>query len=162
MTSLLFSVILQKYSHMETKIGKLLFFLIALLLCPVMAHADDDNDDEADADSTAAGSTFVLSRIEVPNAFSPNGDGINDVFRVKDTTQNIIDFRAIIFNRWGQKIYEWDTLDGGWDGTHNGRPVKDGVYFVLVKAKGGDGRDHTIRRDVNLIRKFNEVTGANE
>ena len=72
-----------------------------------------------------------------------------------------MEFHAYIFNRYGQKLYEWTDLDGGWDGTHNGHPVKDGVYFVYVKARGADGKEYNIRRDVNLIRKFNEVENTN-
>ena len=48
----------------------------------------------------------------------------------------------------------------GWDGKFNGSPVKDGVYFVLVKALGADGVEYNIRRDVNLIRKYNLETGS--
>ena len=71
----------------------------------------------------------------------------------------------MIFNRWGQCLYTWtDWTDPkkGWDGTYKGKPVKDGVYFVRVKAKGGDGKEFDIRKDVNLLRKFNVVTGGNE
>jgi beta-xylosidase len=49
----------------------------------------------------------------------------------------------------------------GWDGTYQGNPVKDGVYFVYVKARGADGIEYNIRRDVNLIRNFNIVTNSN-
>ena len=67
-----------------------------------------------------------------------------------------ISFRAIILNRWGQKLYEWNDPAGGWDGKHNGHDVKDGVYFVQVIAKGADGRDYHIRKDVNLLRGYTE------
>lgn len=100
--------------------------------------------------------SVASSRLEMPNAFSPNGDGINDVYRAKTGWQSIVEFRAIIFNRSGQKIYEWDDPSGGWDGTHNGKPVSDGVYFCQVKARGADGIRYTIRRDVNLLRGFRE------
>ena len=92
----------------------------------------------------------------MPNAFSPNGDGINDIYKAKDGYQSIVEFKACIFNRWGQKIYEWNDPAGGWDGKHNGKDVKQGVYFVLVKAKGADGRKYEIKRDVNLLRGFTE------
>ncbi|MBQ3630068.1 MAG: gliding motility-associated C-terminal domain-containing protein [Prevotella sp.] len=96
------------------------------------------------------------SKLEFPNAFSPNGDGINDTYKAKDGYRSIISFRAIIVNRWGQKLYEWNDPAGEWDGTYKGRPVKDGVYFVQVIAKGADGKDYHIRKDVNLLRGYTE------
>ena len=55
-------------------------------------------------------------------------------------------------------------MSKGWDGKHNGNPVKEGVYYVLVKAKGSDGREYNIRKDVNLLRGYTEgeKTGGNE
>lgn len=104
--------------------------------------------------------TISESKLEMPNAFSPNGDGINDIYKTKDGYQSIIEFHAYIFNRWGQKLYEWDDPAGGWDGKYNGKDVKQGVYFVLVKAKGADGRTFNIRRDVNLLRGYTEESGT--
>lgn len=101
------------------------------------------------------------SKLEMPNAFSPNGDGINDIYRAKNNYQSIVEFDAYIFNRWGQKIYEWHDPAGGWDGKFNGKDVKQGVYFVLVKAKGADGRKYNIKKDVNLLRGYTESNGVN-
>lgn len=91
------------------------------------------------------------SVLEMPNAFSPNDDGYNDIYRAKEGYESIVSFKATIFNRWGQKLYSWDTLDGGWDGKVNGTTVKDGVYFVVVQARGADGKEYKIRRDVNVL-----------
>lgn len=102
--------------------------------------------------------TISTSLLEMPNAFSPNGDGINDIYKAKSTYKSITEFHAYIFNRWGQKIYEWTDLDGGWDGTYHGKQAKDGVYFVLVKAKGADGTEYNIKRDVNILRSYTEST----
>ena len=96
------------------------------------------------------------SRLEFPNAFSPNGDDINDIYKAKEGWQSIVEFKATIYNRWGQKLYEWTDPNGGWDGTFNGHDVKQGVYYVNVEAKGADGRKYHIRRDVNLLRGYNE------
>lgn len=96
------------------------------------------------------------SKLEMPNAFSPNGDGFNDVYKAKEGWKSIVEFEAWILNRWGQVLFHWNNPDEGWDGTQNGRPVKDGVYFVRVKARGADGRDYDIRRDVNLLRGYTE------
>lgn len=107
--------------------------------------------------------TISESSLEVPNAFSPNGDGINDYFNVYNA-KSLISFSAAIFNRWGQKLYSWglDEIDCescGWDGTYKGKPVKAGVYFVVVKAKGADGIEYEFRNDVNLLRGYNEEVG---
>lgn len=102
--------------------------------------------------------TISESKLDMPNAFSPNGDGINDIYKAKEGYQSLVEFHAYIFNRWGQKLYEWTDPAGGWDGTYKGKDVKDGVYFVLVNAKGADGRTFSIKKDVNLLRGYTEST----
>ena len=54
------------------------------------------------------------------------------------------------------EIYDWTDINGGWDGTWHGKQVKDGTYFVLVKARGADGRKYEIKRDVNILREYIE------
>ena len=117
-------------------------------------------------DSASITVNITESHLEMPNAFSPNDDGHNDVYGAKGIAKNggkstgryrsIVEFHAYIFNRWGQKLYDWTDIEGYWDGTYNGSPCKDGVYYVLVKARGADGKEYNIRRDVNLIRNHNE------
>ncbi len=102
--------------------------------------------------------TISESKLEMPNAFSPNGDGINDIYKAKDGYQSLTEFHAYIFNRWGQKLYEWTNPADGWDGKYKGKDVAQGVYFVLVEAKGADGKTYKIKRDVNLLRGFTEST----
>ena len=100
--------------------------------------------------------TISASLLEVPNAFSPNGDGINDVYKVKSNHKSIVEFHGYIFNRWGVKVYEWTDIDGGWDGTYKGTKVKNGVYFALIKAKGADGIEYNIKRDANILTDYIE------
>lgn len=104
------------------------------------------------------------SKLEFPNAFSPNGDGYNDTFRAKDGYQSIVSFKAAVFNRWGQQLYSWDKLDGEWDGKYNGRVVGDGVYYLVVTAKGADGRKYNIRKAINVLTSYDNSTktGGNE
>ena len=102
-----------------------------------------------------------VSSLLMPNAFSPNGDGINDIYKPKDGYRNIEEFHAYIYNRWGQKLYEWTDPATGWNGTYRGKPVKEGVYFCLVKAKGADGVVYNIKRDVNLLRGYTEEQNSN-
>lgn len=100
------------------------------------------------------------SKLEMPNAFSPNGDDINDIYKPKKGFQSIVDFHATIYNRWGTKLFEWNDPNTGWDGTYKGKQVAQGVYFVHVKARGADGRVFDIKRDVNLLRGYTESTST--
>lgn len=127
----------------------------------VSLYVSYDNSDEPELVSTI-NVTISESALEMPNAFSPNGDGINDVYRAKSGHKSIVEFKAYIFNRWGQKLYEWSDIDDGWDGTYNGKQVAAGVYFVLVKAKGADGREYNIKRDVNVLRDYTEGSTLNQ
>lgn len=99
--------------------------------------------------------TISESKLTFPNAFSPNDDGFNDKYKAKEF-QSLIEFHAYIFNRWGQKLFEWTDPANGWDGTYHGKPVKEGVYFLLARAKGADGTEYEIRKDVNLLRGYNK------
>lgn len=109
---------------------------------------------------TSEGSPITISisesRLDMPNAFSPNGDGINDIYKAKEGYQSLIEFHAYIFNRWGQKLYEWTNPADGWDGKYKGKDVAQGVYYCLVKAKGADGKKYNIKTDVNLLRGYTE------
>ena len=100
--------------------------------------------------------TISESKLTMPNAFSPNDDGHNDKYQAKEY-QSIVEFHAYIFNRWGQKLFEWTNPAEGWDGNYNGNPVKEGVYFVVVKARGADGIVYNIRKDVNLLRGYTKT-----
>ena len=77
------------------------------------------------------GSTAPLS---IPNAFSPNGDGLNDCLKVLGPTK-YKSFYFAIYNRWGQKVFETDDASICWDGTMNGKPVSPGTYFYYIKAE---------------------------
>lgn len=128
----------------------------------VLRWTADAGTEQEVADSTSLMVTILESKLEFPNAFSPNGDGINDIYKAKDGWQSIVDFHAYIFNRSGHKLYEWTDPAGGWDGKVGGRDVSDGVYYVLVKAKGADGHNYHIRKDVNLLRGYIETSGAEQ
>ena len=119
-------------------------------------------------DSAVIKVTISESRLVMPNAFSPNDDLKNDIYGAKGVCdpnstehyRSIVEFHGYIFNRWGQKLFEWTDVSKGWDGKHNGTPVKEGVYFVRVIAKGADGREYNIKKDINLLRSYTEGTGT--
>lgn len=76
----------------------------------------------------------VVSLVNVPNVFTPNGDGKNDVFCVQ--AFSVEAFEAVILNRWGRKVYEWHDPEGGWDGRINGKYASPGTYYYIVTARG--------------------------
>ena len=67
-----------------------------------------------------------------PNAFSPDGDGINDLFKVSG--QGMSDFQIEIYNRWGQMVYKSIDLSNGWDGTFKGKNLPTGTYVYKIKT----------------------------
>jgi gliding motility-associated-like protein len=69
----------------------------------------------------------------IPTAFSPNKDGSNDIFRVKNT--NLSQFQLQVFNRWGEKVFETTDADEGWDGTFRDEPQELGVYVWKAEYK---------------------------
>ena len=69
----------------------------------------------------------------IPNVFTPNGDGTNDVFFI--TSTSLKELTCSVYDRWGLKIAEWNTINGGWDGrTTSGGIASDGVYYYIMKA----------------------------
>lgn len=112
--------------------------------------------DGTELDSVSFSVFIADSWLEFPNAFSPNGDGLNDIYKAKEGYKNIVSFKGIIINRWGQKLFEWTNPADGWDGTYKGHNVKEGVYFAIIKAKGSDGKEYDFRKDVNLLRRYTE------
>ncbi|MBS1783005.1 MAG: gliding motility-associated C-terminal domain-containing protein [Bacteroidetes bacterium] len=87
----------------------------------------------------------------IPNAFTPNGDGHNDVFSVRHMKfQRLIEFR--IFNRWGEEVYSSTDMNNGWDGTFKGVPQEAGVYHYLIRITTPDGGQRMYKGDVTLVR----------
>lgn len=88
--------------------------------------------------------------LEIPNVFTPNGDGVNDLFTIKSTGVKEISLQ--IFNRWGEKLYEFTGVKAAWDGmTPLGAKVPDSTYFYFVKATGFDGKEIEKHGTVNLF-----------
>jgi gliding motility-associated-like protein len=86
----------------------------------------------------------------VPNAFSPNGDGKNDVFQVSGTY--LAAFELKIFNRWGELLFESNSLQNSWDGTFRNKKCPMGVYYFQLKAKGLDGKKVEKTGNVSVLR----------
>ncbi|OJV51263.1 MAG: hypothetical protein BGO31_05350 [Bacteroidetes bacterium 43-16] len=91
--------------------------------------------------------------VKMPNAFSPNGDGKNDVFRPVFKIDRAYTLeRFSVYNRYGQVIYTTSNVNSGWDGYYKGRLQDQGVYYYIVKIKFMDGTERTLNGDVTLIR----------
>ncbi len=91
----------------------------------------------------------------VPNVFTPNGDGYNDVFNID--YQNIWEFQVKIYDRWGVKVFQSTNLESPWNGKVNGRDAAEGVYFWQIiyqeyNGKGGGYEDKMVRGTVSLYR----------
>jgi len=94
------------------------------------------------------------SMLHVPNAFSPGTTpGINDVFKVN--YKSLLNFKAWIYNRWGQQLYHWVNPAEGWDGKQGGNYVAPGVYFYLIEAQGSDGIHYKKKGAINILRSKN-------
>lgn len=85
-----------------------------------------------------------------PSAFSPNGDGVNDVLYVRGN--GIATMKMSVFNRWGQKIFETDNPSTGWDGTFNGTPQPVDTYACVLKVTTTEGCVITQKGSVTLLK----------
>lgn len=80
----------------------------------------------------------VQPELYLPNAFTPDDDGLNDEFRVINPPDNFESFAMYIYNRWGQLVFETKDIKQGWDGTFKGGNASSGTYaFKLVYSRGG-------------------------
>lgn len=78
---------------------------------------------------------YINTEFIIPNIFTPNNDGFNDIFKVPGKGIGKID--AEIFNKWGQRMYSWNTINGGWDGrTASGVEAVDGTYYYIIQIEG--------------------------
>lgn len=112
-------------------------------LCP------DTFEQSIDIDYDAAGDLII------PNVFTPNGDGINDCFRMGGLSVECDEIKWIIYNRWGEVVFRSDDPKGCWDGTNidSQRPMPEGVYFSIIDlTRSLNGEKQTISGTVTLIR----------
>lgn len=94
------------------------------------------------------------SRLKIPSAFSPNGDGLNDEFKIHlNEYEKLLTFQ--IFNRWGEMVFQTNNINKGWDGSYKNRPAPTDTYMyyveVLLPGKNG-GKVISLRGDITLVR----------
>ncbi|RAJ06992.1 gliding motility-associated-like protein [Chitinophaga skermanii] len=96
--------------------------------------------------------TICESDPTIPNVFSPNGDGKNDIFK-PGINGPMYNYELRIYNRWGQLIYTTNDATKGWDGTYNGQQVEIGTYvWWLSYSKSQNGQLYVLKGDVTVIR----------
>jgi gliding motility-associated-like protein len=95
---------------------------------------------------------IVVPLVDVPNAFTPNGDGINDVIRVRGYGIAKLNFR--IYNRWGTLVYQsaGSKTNTGWDGRYNGVLQPQDVYMYIADIEFTDGTKYQKKGDITLLR----------
>ncbi|MEO7523436.1 MAG: gliding motility-associated C-terminal domain-containing protein [Ferruginibacter sp.] len=92
----------------------------------------------------------VLRKLYMPTAFTPNNDGLNDVFRLPpDATIDLKEFA--VFDRWGNKIFKTSDLSRGWDGSNAGLPLDAGIYIYLITGYVAD-KPVTVKGTVALLK----------
>jgi len=125
--------------------------------------AKSDKGDEVCIDEFTSTKIMVEGSIfEVPNVFTPNGDGANDEFRLK--LYSVKSYNVKIFNRWGRLVYEFEESDvspgmddkkssKGWDGKINGKLATPGTYFYVIEAEGREeeGKHYTEKGALTLL-----------
>ena len=86
----------------------------------------------------------------IPNSFTPNGDGRNDVLYVRSDI--LVDCHFIVYNRWGEKVFETFNQEIGWDGTFKGKECPRATYDWYFKGTCKDGDEVEMKGNVTLIR----------
>jgi gliding motility-associated-like protein len=135
-------------AYLDTAIGQLVW---ATPLQPtVFTVAGIDENGCRDTGTIRINIDYTMLSL-IPNAFSPNGDGLNDVFKIEGITyQRIKQFR--IFNRYGQSVFSTFNPAKGWDGHQNDKPCDVGTYHYLIELELPDRSSKTFKGDVLLIR----------
>ena len=90
--------------------------------------------------------------IYVPNAFTPNQDDVNDVFKPVVSGVDDENYKFVIFDRWGKEIFSTTDYNKGWDGTINGKDASIGVYTYIIEYKEIQGIQKILKGIITLVR----------
>lgn len=94
--------------------------------------------------------TLALPEIEIPNVFTPNGDGSNNLFIVNST--QIKNIKGTISNRWGQTMFNWNDKNTGWDGYYNDKQAPEGTYYYVIEVTLINNQTETYTGAFSLFR----------
>lgn len=112
----------------------------------VIAHSAEN-----DAQAVSNSWSFEFEpNIFIPSAFTPNHDNLNDKYTITAFGFERLD--VLIFNSWGQKVYDSNGQNAEWDGTFNGNIVDEGVYICVVKVETPNGRTYDFENTVTIIK----------
>lgn len=108
-----------------------------------------------DANGCTDSDTVTVQVIEayelfIPTAFSPNGDGTNDMLFVYGAGIKKMEF--VVFDRFGEKVFESTSVNDGWDGTLRGKPMNTGIYSYYCSIEYFDGNTEKLKGDITLVR----------
>lgn len=95
--------------------------------------------------------TVNVMNAMIPTAFSPNGDGKNDVFKVKVTNPNVSLLNLSVYSRWGVRVFSTNNVNQGWDGKYQGEPVEMGTYYFVFDYSIGL-KQFNEKGDLTLLR----------
>ena len=90
--------------------------------------------------------------IKVKNSFTPNGDGINDLWSVFDKYDCLKNITVHVFNRYGNAVYESKDYRNNWDGKYKGKSLPDGTYYAVIDFLLVNGKTTTIKTDLTILR----------
>ena len=98
--------------------------------------------------------TLTVGRadIYIPNAFSPNNDGNNDVFKIYGNLDAIVMTQFVVFDRWGEEVFATNDAQSGWNGTYKGEPAPVGVYVYMITLNLADGSIKNYKGSVTLLK----------
>jgi len=123
------------------------------MLCSAMAFANNNGTEtkkkyrvvavkKGDEKITSISNTVDVSKkvyVYIPNAFTPDGDGINDLFGAKG--EGIKEYRLLIYDRWGEQVFKSESIDHQWDGTYNNNNAPEGSYVYELYVQNEEGND---------------------
>lgn len=137
---------------MKKQVLHLLFFTGFFLISAIVAGQDLNTDENSYPDSNAIEKDLTKAgcEVKVPTAFTPNGDGNNDILYPRAIKVTNLQFE--IFNRWGQMVYESQQLTDGWDGTFHDIPLNSEVFVYFIRATCPDRTTIERKGTVTLIR----------
>ena len=95
--------------------------------------------------------TTSICNIIMPTAFTPNADGLNDVFKVKYPFP-VKEFHLMVYNEWGNKVFETNNINEGWDGSYKGEPSIQGTYVWVISFADINNKSTQLKGIVTLLR----------
>ena len=99
-------------------------------------------------------SVYASGQLYYPNAFTPNNDGLNDVYFVKGRYFDWATFEMYVYNRWGDVVFQSNDVNKGWNGrVHNsGAQCPVDVYSLVIRVRGGDGKLRRYNGSITIVR----------